>query len=383
MSVYKHKKTPFYHYDFQYKGRRFHGTTGTASLAAAKRIEAAERQKALAETAIEAREIAAGRRPSGPMTLAQVVERYWSEIAAPQVRSDQVLWSLNWLTAYFGDDKLISEIDGAEVSGMVAKRRGEKVNNAAVGRGVKKDAGARKHRERKPVKEVSPSRVNRSATEPLRKVLYFARDVLGQHIQPIKWKAHLLKEPGERIRVMKAEQEVLILAHLPEKYHPLVYVKKRIGPRIFELLKMKWSDIDWSSPRVEIAGKGGSRSSVPLPTDVRDTLWSLARRGEHVFTHEDGSRMTYGGVASAWKRACAKAGVSELGLHALRHTAATDLLKRTNLRNVQLMLRHRDIRSTLRYAHADDRDLRAALEAGARSPEPSPELSSKLLKNQV
>ncbi|HEY1863614.1 MAG TPA: tyrosine-type recombinase/integrase [Roseiarcus sp.] len=383
MSVYKHKKTPFYHYDFQYKGHRFHETTGTASLAAAKRIEAAERQKAAAEIAIQAREIAAGKRLVGPMTLAQVVERYWSEIAAPQVRSDQVLWSLNWLTAYFGDDKLISEIDGAEISRMVAARRGEKVNNVAVARGMKKDAKEHERRERKPVKIVSPARVNRSVTEPLRKVLYFARDVLGQHIRPIKWKAHMLAEPAERIRVMKAEQEALILPCLSEKYHPLVFAKKRIGPRIFELLKMKWSDIDWSSPRVEIEGKGGSRSSVPLPTDVRDILWSLPRRGDYVFTHQDGSRMTYSCVASAWKRACAKAGVSELGLHALRHTAATALLKRTNLRNVQLMLRHRDIRSTLRYAHADDADLRAALEAGAKGPEPRPELGSKPLKNQA
>ena len=78
----------------------------------------------------------------------------------------------------------------------------------------------RKGARAKPVKEVSPARVNRSVTEPLRKVLYFARDTLGQHIQPIKWKAHILKEPAERIRVMKAEQEEAILAALPAKYHP-------------------------------------------------------------------------------------------------------------------------------------------------------------------
>jgi hypothetical protein len=47
------------------------------------------------------------------------------------------------------------------------------------------------------------------------------------------------------------------------------------------------------------------------------------------------------------------------------------------------MLCHRDIRSTLRYAHADDADLRAALEAGAKGPEPRPELGSKPLKNQA
>ena len=119
--------TSFYHFDFQYKGRRFHGSTGATALAAAKRVEAEERQKAIAETAIEARETARGKRSTAPMTLVAVVGRYWSEIGAHQVRSDQVLWSLNWLTDYFGDGKLINEIDGSEISKMVAKRRGERV----------------------------------------------------------------------------------------------------------------------------------------------------------------------------------------------------------------------------------------------------------------
>ena len=87
---------------------------------------------------------------------------------------------------------------------------------------------------------------------------------------------------------------------------------------------MKWSDIDWSGPRIEIEGKGGSRATVPLPKDVRDILWALPRRDERVFTHEDGSPMTYSGVDTAWNRACAKAGVTDLRLHDLRHTAATE-----------------------------------------------------------
>ena len=128
------------------------------------------------------------------------------------------MWSLNWLTAYFGDDMLITKIDGAAISKMVAKRRGEPVVNRA----------AMRSRKRKPTtKQLSPARINRSVTEPLRKVLYFARDTLGQHIQPVKWKQYLVKEPAERIRVMKAEQETAILLYLAEKYHPLVYIKKR------------------------------------------------------------------------------------------------------------------------------------------------------------
>ena len=367
MSVYAHKKSSIWHYDFQLKGRRFHGSTGAASRAAAERVEADEREKAVATLAIEARERKAGKRQAAPMTLKDVVSRYWDEVASRHARSDQVLWSLDWLTNYFGDDKPVCDIDSAEISRMVAKRRGEGVLNVAAERGRRKRKAPPK-----PAKPLSAARVNRSVTEPLRKVLYFARDTLGQHIQPVKWKQHLLREPEDRIRVMKTEQETAILAALPEKYHALVFVKKRIGARIFELLKMKWSDLDWSGPRVEIEGKGGSRATVPLPKDVRDVLWAIPRRGEYIFTHDDGSRFTYSGVDTAWGRACEKAGVTDLHLHDLRHTAATNLLKTTNLKVVQKLLRHRDIRSTLRYAHADDADLLDALEASAplKSPEP-------------
>ena len=46
--------------------------------------------------------------------------------------------------------------------------------------------------------------------------------------------------------------------------------------------------------------------------------------------------MTYSGTDTAWNRACAKAGVSGLHLHDLRHTAATDLLRQSgNLKLVQ------------------------------------------------
>ena len=46
MSVYKHKDSPFYHFDFQYKGDRFHGSTGCTSRREAEAFERAERDRA-------------------------------------------------------------------------------------------------------------------------------------------------------------------------------------------------------------------------------------------------------------------------------------------------------------------------------------------------
>ena len=200
--------------------------------------------------------------------------------------------------------------------------------NVSAAKGRRADAKRRKRRERAPVKRVAAATVNRSAVEPLRKLLNYCRDVLEQPVRPIKWARHLQAEPSERIRVMKAgEEEAALFAALPVKYHPLVKIKARIGPRIFEMVKMQWTDINWALMHVEIKGKGGAISTVPIPTDVRDILWALPRRGDYVFTHEDGAKFTYDGVQSAWKRACRQAGIQGLRLHDLRHTAGTNLLR--------------------------------------------------------
>ena len=48
MSVYKRQDSPYYHFDFQLRGHRFHGSTGRTSRREAEAVERAEREKAKA-----------------------------------------------------------------------------------------------------------------------------------------------------------------------------------------------------------------------------------------------------------------------------------------------------------------------------------------------
>jgi integrase len=366
MSVYKPAKSPYFHYDFLVRGRRFHGSTKT-SRRAAEAIEAEARQAARAEVARNHALL------SAPMTIDIACDRYWLEVGQHHKRPDQTEWSLAWIIRALGKNKLVSDITNNDVAKMVAHRRGEAVVNTARDKSVK--------RRPRSAKFVSPARVNRSITEPLRKVLRRARDVWGQSVQPIDWKSHLLKEPAERIRILReGDEQARVFASLPPQYHPIVFVQMRIGLRISELIALRWQDVDWGSRRLTVAGKGGSLDTVPIPSDVRDALWRLqGRHPERVFVQDDGAPMTYSGIASAWKRALRKAAVTDLHIHDMRHTAATRLLSKSqNLRLAQKLLRHNDIRSTLRYAHALDEDLRNALEA-AETPGIIPETGSNPL----
>lgn len=68
-------------------------------------------------------------------------------------------------------------------------------------------------------------------------------------------------------------------------------------------------------------------------------------------------RMVVWGVVRA---ACRRAGLPLVGPHALRHTAATEMLRAgASLPEIGQVLRHREIRTTARYAKVDRRALRA------------------------
>lgn len=64
----------------------------------------------------------------------------------------------------------------------------------------------------------------------------------------------------------------------------------------------------------------------------------------------------------------ARAGVQDFRFHDFRHDFGTKVLRETgNLKLVQKALNHRDIKSTLRYAHVLDEDIAAAVERVAKS----------------
>jgi integrase len=315
-----------------------------------------------------------------PLTIDAAFLRYWEEVGKHHKRADQTMWSLEWLMNALGKDKRLCDITDRDVAHLVARRRGEPVNNVAAAMGRR-----RGNENVKPPKLVSPARVNRSVTEPLRKVLLRARDVWGEEIRPIAWKKHRLKEPQERVRELKAEEQARLFAALPGQYHRIVRFALATGCRLSECVKLEWSAVDWGNRTLMIFGKGDKLAPIPMSASVRELLWSL--QGAHktrVFVRASGDPISISGLDTAFGRAITKAGIKDFRFHDLRHTTATRLLRQEgNLRMVQKLLRHSDIATTARYAHVLDEDLRVALDRmTTRNPEESPDGSpNPLTKN--
>ena len=374
MSVFKPKSSDIYVYDFQWRGHRFSRSTGSKSKREAEQVERDVREKL-------AREAAAGKRKANqPMTLDDACGRYWQEVGQHVRNPGQVEWAINYLLKHLGEETPLQNITDNEVATLVARRRGEFVDNVMA----RKHAGKRKlsNVTSKAPRRVSPATINRSVTEPLRRILLRARDVWSEDVGAVVWKLHKQKEPKERIRSLSSEEEERLFLFLPSDYEPIVRFAMRTGCRAMECINLRWSDIDWGNRRISILGKGNKLAFIPLPIDVRNLLFPLrASDGEFVFMKaaaprktnilQPRVRITYRAYYSALRRATHRSGISALRIHDLRHTAATRLVSKTgNLKMAMKLLRHEDISTTAKYAAVLDDDLRQAMDAMAQDEVP-------------
>jgi len=113
MSVYRPKGSPFYHYDFQMRGRRFHGSTGRKSRRDAEAVEQGERERAKELMKIATGGVAA-------LSMNAAAGRYWQEVGRHHADHDGTWRNLERLVGYFGKDKLLKEIGDADVTVLVA-----------------------------------------------------------------------------------------------------------------------------------------------------------------------------------------------------------------------------------------------------------------------
>lgn len=176
--------------------------------------------------------------------------------------------------------------------------------------------------------------------------------------------------------------------------------------RFAEIASLRWEDVLWhphgrGAAVLRIRGKGGAHHDLPVNAALGQLLgeWrplqeqfkgmkAWAGRGlafcrsEFVFAGPGGGPLSNQRFNARLREACRALRLPcVLTAHGLRHSAATLLLNAQgrNLREVQEVLRHKDIRTTARYTHIHSERTRAVLESlgeslptAARSSSPSP-----------
>ena len=188
-----------------------------------------------------------------------------------------------------------------------------------------------------------------------RTVHNYVKDLHEQPVKAIKWSRHFLEEPEERIRWLTAEELTRLLEHLPDHARVAVHWSVLTGMRLAATYDLTWRAIDFGKAECRIIKKGGKTQVIVLSPDALSLLAALPRHGAFVFERRNRRKI--------FEKALADAGIENFRWHDLRHTHAT-LLRQAGvaLEIVQRSLGHQSIKTTQRYAHVADHEMRAALQ---------------------
>lgn len=159
-----------------------------------------------------------------------------------------------------------------------------------------------------------------------------------------------------------------------QHFHAIVVVAVNTGMRRGEILRLRWEDVDFKRSRLQVVSREDGHTknyesrTVPMNRVVSDLLRKHPRRLDSPFVFCNINGDPFADVDTSFATALRRSGVPHFRFHDLRHTFASWLVMGgVDLRTVQELLGHKDIRMTMRYAHlAPDHMSRAVaiLESG-------------------
>jgi integrase len=334
VSVYRKKGSPYYHFDFQLRGVRYHGSTYTRSKRDAEEFERRERQRAALPTQS---------RP--PVTVDEACGLYTQKVIGgpswPTIR-----YMLQALVSGLGSTRLLAHVSHRDLQAFFNGRR--------IGR--------------------SNASINREV-ENARAVWRYADSNRYDVGEMPHWKSMRLKDPSRPPRELAYDEEDRLLPALREDIKNAIDFLLKSGWRRNEVLNLRWSDCDLTNKVARTKIKGGDVVSRPLTDSLIEIIKRQPKRCPQVFTYvcqkSRGKRLkgeryplTATALRKPFKDALTAAEVDRFRIHDLRHTRGTRIVRQTgSLAAAKEALKHRSISTTLRYAHVLDEDTRRALDA--------------------
>jgi integrase len=335
MSVFEKKGSPYFHFDFQFKGQRHHGSTGCTTRRAAEDFERRERQRAA---------LPSQSRP--PITLDEACGLY-REHAEHLPSWPTIKYLLAALVKGLGANRVLSGISQRDLQVYFARRRAGR-SNASVNREIENARSVWRH-------------------------AAGARYDVGEIPE---WKRLFLKVSKSPPRELAAAtEETALFDALSGDAFDVVAFALESGWRRAEVIGLRWADCNL--PRLEATTriKGGDTVVRPLTASLVTIIANQPKVGPFVFTYvcrksrgkrRAGQRypMTATALRTRFDEARETAELEGFRFHDLRHTAATRIVRETgSLAAAKEALKHSHINTTLRYAHVLADDVRKALDA--------------------
>ncbi len=157
--------------------------------------------------------------------------------------------------------------------------------------------------------------------------------------------------------------------------YAILLLLARLALRQCEVCALTLDDFDWARGVLTVRGKGKKKAELPIPRDVgRAVSAYLLRRprvdARGVFLRVHAPYRPLRIIGQPVFTASQRAGIAPVWPHRLRHTAATEMLRRgASLAQIGDVLRHASTQTTAIYAKVDRHALRALVQPwpGAQS----------------
>ena len=166
----------------------------------------------------------------------------------------------------------------------------------------------------------------------------------------------------EIVRLHDALDQCVDERHAWQRQADIVRLLLFTGCRKSEIKNLQWSEVDGDTLRLSDS-KTGPRT-VHLSVDARAVIDRQGGgNGAFVFPSPVNPGRPYGENLVLWYKVRERAGLSDVRLHDLRHTHASQaVMKGIPLPVVARLLGHSHVRMTMRYAHVGDREVIEAAE---------------------
>jgi len=310
--------------DYRVAGRRVWKSVGTSKRLAEDYLKDLEAKRVRGELMDlrEAKSIAFD-------TFAQkYLERYGPNKAESTRLRDEITVRKH-LVPFFGR-KLLGQIAAADIEEYKAQRRATQTKGG---------------------RQIARSTVNRELD--LLKSL-FARAV--------EW-GYLKTNPAGEIQKFRVDEKeprflapgegALLMDAAEGQMKGFVVTALNTGLRKGELFNLRWGDVDFRRRELRVRKAKGKRFRViPINDLLYETLKKHPRHisGPYIFHNDDGT--PWHDVRRSFNAALENAGLPRIRFHDLRHSFVSNLVMAgEDLRTVQELAGHRDIHSTMRYAH--------------------------------
>ncbi len=185
-------------------------------------------------------------------------------------------------------------------------------------------------------------------------VMFFCNEVLGLHLDPLP-----LARENKKLPVILSFQEVkqLIDSYMNPKHKLLIELSYGCGLRVSEVVNIRIKDIDLDRHTIVIRqSKWKKDRQIPLPNTLLsklETIYRDARSDDYLFPSQQSWMLTTHTVQLLFHQWYKRIGIKkDVTFHSLRYSFATHLLEQgTDIRYVQALLGHANIRTTQIYTH--------------------------------